>query len=72
MIIDQPLKIKSVTFNRWNSYFDSVKCLVEVLNVPEKMDAINTLGNNHANGPAPFGDIDKQVTICNQSIESQS
>lgn len=51
--------LKTFCGTRWNSYYDSVKTLMEVLNDPAKLTAINGLLSNNKQGT--FEEKDKQI-----------
>lgn len=51
--------------NRWNSYYDVIKCLLEVINDAAHLEALNTIMRNvNLNNTLPgFDMMDKQVKV---------
>ena len=74
-------KIKTFCVTRWNSYYDSVQSLMDVLNKPTTLAAFNDILIK--NKVAPFDDMDKKilseylmvmgpVAICLDKVQSET
>ncbi|XP_050708973.1 uncharacterized protein LOC126993880 [Eriocheir sinensis] len=52
-------KLKTFCVTRWNSYYDAIQSLMDVLSNPEKMRALNEILSK--GGAATFNEMDKHV-----------
>lgn len=50
-------------YYRWNSLYDSVVVLLEVLSIENQLDAINTILINQPKGGSTITEVDIQVSI---------